>query len=168
MQRASRAWERNGRIERREKFPTMAPGRYHWLSAPVEEVSRMQAMQGDLPARAALHATGLFRCARSASECRIPSYRAIARMPARNRHADRPQDLGKGATGTSPRHRLPCLALRVDAVSQLLQRHVGLVVTEPLLSMKSAAATSGRDRISLPPCTRSARRLVDMRANPTC
>jgi hypothetical protein len=99
----------------------------------------MQAMQGDwLPARAALHATGLYFSLREIrpSELQDPFMQeTIARTPARESVVQiAREDLGKGATGTSPAgivfHVSRCGS---TLVSQLLKQHVGLVVyAEPL------------------------------------
>ena len=99
----------------------------------------MQAMQGDwLPARAALHATGLYFSLREIrpSELQDPFMQeTIARIPARESVVQiAREDLGKGATGTSPAgivfHVSRCGS---TLVSQLLKQHVGLVVyAEPL------------------------------------
>ena len=81
----------------------------------------MQAMQGDwLPARAALHATGLYFSLREIrpSELQDPFMQeTIARIPARESVVQiAREDLGQGTAGTSPgRHHLPRLALRLDA-----------------------------------------------------
>jgi len=94
----------------------------------------MQAMQGDwLPARAALHATGLYFSLREIrpSELQDPFMQeTIARIPARESvvHVAR-EDLGKGSAGTSPAgiifHVSRCGS---TLVSQLLKQHVGAVV----------------------------------------
>ena len=99
----------------------------------------MQAMQGDwLPARAALHATGLYFSLREIrpSELQDPFMQeTIARIPARESVVQvAREDLGRGTTGTSPAgivfHVARCGS---TLVSQLLKQHVGLVVyAEPL------------------------------------
>jgi len=99
----------------------------------------MQAMQGDwLPARAALHATGLYFSLREIrpSELQDPFMQeTIARIPARESVVQvAREDLGKGSAGTSPAgiifHVSRCGS---TLVSQLLKEHVGVVVyAEPL------------------------------------
>ena len=99
----------------------------------------MQAMQGDwLPARAALHATGLYFSLREIrpSELQDPFMQeTIARIPARESVVQiAREDLGRGTAGTSPAgivfHVSRCGS---TLVSQLLKQHVGAVVyAEPL------------------------------------
>ena len=94
----------------------------------------MQAMQGDwLPARAALHPTGLYLSLREIrpSELQDPFMKeTIARIPARESVVQvAREDVGKGAAGTSPAgivfHVARCGS---TLVSQLLKQHVGVVV----------------------------------------
>ena len=89
----------------------------------------MQAMQGDwLPARAALHATGLYFSLREIrpSELQDPFVQeTIARIPARESVVQiAREDLGKGSAGTSPAgiifHVSRCGS---TLVSQLLKQH---------------------------------------------
>jgi hypothetical protein len=99
----------------------------------------MQATQGDwLPARAALHQTGLYFALRDirTSELQDPFMQeTIARVPARESVVQiARKDVGKGAAGTSPAgivfHVARCGS---TLVSQLLKQHVGLVVyAEPM------------------------------------
>lgn len=99
----------------------------------------MQATQGDwLPARAALHPTGLYLALRDirTAELQDPFMQeTIARVPARESVVQiARQDVGKGAAGSSPAgivfHVGRCGS---TLVSQLLKQHVGLVVyAEPL------------------------------------
>ena len=99
----------------------------------------MQATQGDwLPARAALHPTGLYFALRDirTAELQDPFMQeTIARVPARESVVQIARgDVGKGATGTSPSgivfHVARCGS---TLVSQLLKQHVGLVVySEPM------------------------------------
>src|SRR5262245_15048118 len=84
----------------------MAPGRYHWPSVPVEK-GIMQPTQGDwLPARAALHPTGLYLALRDirTAELQDPFMQeTIARVPARESVVQVARgDVGKGAAGTAP------------------------------------------------------------------
>src|SRR5688572_6130260 len=99
----------------------------------------MQATQGDwLPARAALHPTGLYFALRDirTAELQDPFMQeTIARVPARESVVQiARRDVGKGAAGSSPAgivfHVGRCGS---TLVSQLLKQHVGLVVyAEPL------------------------------------
>lgn len=99
----------------------------------------MQATQGDwLPARAALHPTGLYFALRDirAAELQDPFMQeTIARVAARESVVQiAREDVGKGAAGTAPAgivfHVSRCGS---TLVSQLLKQHVGLVVyAEPL------------------------------------
>ncbi len=99
----------------------------------------MQATQGDwLPARAALHPTGLYFALRDirAAELQDPFMQeTIARVAARESVVQiAREDVGKGAAGTSPAgivfHVSRCGS---TLVSQLLKQHVGIVVyAEPL------------------------------------
>ena len=99
----------------------------------------MQATQGDwLPARAALHPTGLYFALRDirTAELQDPFMQeTIARVAARESVVQiEREDVGKGAAGTSPAgivfHVSRCGS---TLVSQLLKQHVGLVVyAEPL------------------------------------
>ncbi len=99
----------------------------------------MQATQGDwLPARAALHPTGLYFALRDirTAELQDPFMQeTITRLPARESVVQiTREDVGKGAAGTSPAgivfHVARCGS---TLVSQLLKQHVGLVVyAEPL------------------------------------
>lgn len=99
----------------------------------------MQAMQGDwLPARAALHPTGLYFALREIRPAELQDpfmQETIARLPARESVVQvAREDLGKGAAGTAPAgivfHVARCGS---TLVSQLLKQHVGLVVyAEPL------------------------------------
>jgi hypothetical protein len=99
----------------------------------------MQATQGDwLPARAALHPTGLYFALRDirTAELQDPFMQeTIARVAARESVVQiAREDVGKGAAGTSPAgivfHVSRCGS---TLVSQLLKQHVGLVVyAEPL------------------------------------
>lgn len=99
----------------------------------------MQATQGDwLPARAALHPTGLYFALRDirAAELQDPFMQeTIARVPARESVVQVARaDVGKGATGTAPGgivfHVSRCGS---TLVSQLLKQQVGVVVyAEPL------------------------------------
>ena len=99
----------------------------------------MQATQGDwLPARAALHPTGLYFALRDVRSAELQDpfmQETVARVAARESvvHIAR-GDLGKGTAGTSPAgivfHVSRCGS---TLVSQLLKQHVGLVVyAEPL------------------------------------
>ena len=99
----------------------------------------MQAMQGDwLPARAALHPTGLYFSLREIRPAELQDpfmQETVARIPAREsvvRVAR--EDVGRGTAGTGPAgivfHVARCGS---TLVSQLLKQHVGLVVyAEPL------------------------------------
>jgi hypothetical protein len=99
----------------------------------------MQATQGDwLPARAALHPTGLYFALREirAAELQDPFLQeTIARVPARESVVQVARgDVGKGTAGTAPAgivfHVSRCGS---TLVSQLLKQHVGIVVyAEPL------------------------------------
>jgi hypothetical protein len=99
----------------------------------------MQAMQGDwLPARAALHPTGLYFSLREIRPAELQDplmQETIARVPAREMVVQvAREDVGKGAAGTAPAgivfHVARCGS---TLVSQLLKQHVGLVVySEPL------------------------------------
>ena len=99
----------------------------------------MQAMQGDwLPARAALHSTGLYFSLREIRPAELQDpfmQETIARIPARESVVQvAREDVGKGAAGTAPAgmvfHVARCGS---TLVSQLLKQHVGLVVyAEPL------------------------------------
>ena len=99
----------------------------------------MQAMQGDwLPARAALHPTGLYLALREIRPAELQDpfmQETIARIPARESVVQvAREDVGKGAAGTSPAgivfHVARCGS---TLVSQLLKQHVGVVVyAEPL------------------------------------
>ena len=99
----------------------------------------MQAMQGDwLPARAALHPTGLYFSLREIRPAELQDpfmQETIARVPARESvvRIGR-KDVGKGVAGMAPAgivfHVAHCGS---TLVSQLLKQHVGLVVyAEPL------------------------------------
>ncbi len=99
----------------------------------------MQATQGDwLPARAALHPTGLYFALRDirTAELQDPFMQeTVARVSARESVVQiAREDVGKGTAGTSPAgivfHVSRCGS---TLVSQLLKQHVGLVVyAEPL------------------------------------
>jgi len=99
----------------------------------------MQAMQGDwLPARAALHSTGLYFSLREIRPAELQDpfmQETVTRIPARESFVQvAREDLGKGAAGTAPAgivfHVARCGS---TLVSQLLKQHVGLVVyAEPL------------------------------------
>lgn len=99
----------------------------------------MQAMQGDwLPARAALHPTGLYFSLREIRPAELQDpfmQETIARLPARESVVQVARaDVGKGVAGTAPAgivfHVARCGS---TLVSQLLKQHVGLVVyAEPL------------------------------------
>jgi hypothetical protein len=99
----------------------------------------MQATQGDwLPARAAMHPTGLYFALRDirSAELQDPFMQeTVARVPARESVVQiAREDVGKGTAGTSPAgivfHVSRCGS---TLVSQLLKQHVGLVVyAEPL------------------------------------
>jgi hypothetical protein len=99
----------------------------------------MQATQGDwLPARAALHPTGLYFALRDIRPAELQDpfmQETIARVPARESVVQiARKDVGKGAAGTSPAgivfHVARCGS---TLVSQLLKQHVGLVVyAEPM------------------------------------
>ena len=99
----------------------------------------MQALQGDwLPARAALHPTGLYFSLREIRPAELQDpfmQETIARIPARESVVQiAREDLGRGAAGTGPAgivfHVARCGS---TLVSQLLKQHVGLVVyAEPL------------------------------------
>jgi hypothetical protein len=99
----------------------------------------MQAMQGDwLPARAALHPTGLFLSLREIRPAELQDpfmQETISRVPAREAVVQvAREDVGKGAAGTSPAgivfHVARCGS---TLVSQLLKQDVGLVAyAEPL------------------------------------
>jgi hypothetical protein len=99
----------------------------------------MQAMQGDwLPARAALHPTGLYFSLREIRPAELQDpfmQETIARVAARESVVQVARDdLGKGAAGTAPAgivfHVARCGS---TLVSQLLKQHAGLVVyAEPL------------------------------------
>ncbi len=99
----------------------------------------MQATQGDwLPARAALHPTGLYFALRDirTAELQDPFMQeTIARVAARESVVQiAREDVGKGTAGTSPAgivfHVSRCGS---TLVSQLLKQHVGVVVyAEPL------------------------------------
>jgi len=99
----------------------------------------MQATQGDwLPARAALHPTGLYFALRDIRPAELQDpfmQETIARLPARESVVQIARgDVGKGAAGTSPAgivfHVARCGS---TLVSQLLKQHVGLVVyAEPM------------------------------------
>src|SRR5688500_13001934 len=99
----------------------------------------MQATQGDwLPARAALHPTGLYFALRDIRPAELQDpfmQETIARLPARESVVQIARgDVGKGVAGTAP----PGIVFHVarcgsTLVSQLLKLHVGLVVyAEPL------------------------------------
>jgi hypothetical protein len=99
----------------------------------------MQAMQGDwLPARAALHPTGLYLALREIRPAELQDpfmQETIARVPARESVMQiAREDVGKGTAGTEPTgiiyHVARCGS---TLVSQLLKQHVGVVVyAEPL------------------------------------
>ena len=99
----------------------------------------MQAMQGDwLPARAALHPTGLYFSLREIPPAELQDpfmQETIARIPARKSVVQvAREDVGRGTAGTGPAgivfHVSRCGS---TLVSQLLKQHVGLVVyAEPL------------------------------------
>lgn len=99
----------------------------------------MQAMQGDwLPARAALHPTGLYFSLREIRPAELQDpfmQETIARVPARESVVQvAREDVGKGSAGTAPAgivfHVARCGS---TLVSQLLKQHVGVVVyAEPL------------------------------------
>jgi hypothetical protein len=99
----------------------------------------MQATQGDwLPARAALHPTGLYFALRDVRSAELQDpfmQETIARVAARESVVQiAREDVGKGTAGTSPAgivfHVSRCGS---TLVSQLLKQHVGLVVyAEPL------------------------------------
>ncbi|MGH8203301.1 MAG: hypothetical protein ACREST_01745 [Steroidobacteraceae bacterium] len=99
----------------------------------------MQAMQGEwLPARAALHPTGLYFSLREIRPAELQDpfmQETIARLPARESVVQIARaDVGKGVAGTAPAgivfHVARCGS---TLVSQLLKQHVGLVVyAEPL------------------------------------
>jgi hypothetical protein len=99
----------------------------------------MQAMQGDwLPARAALHPTGLYLALREIRPAELQDpfmQETIARIPARESVVQVARgDAGKGTAGTAPAgivfHVARCGS---TLVSQLLKQHVGVVVyAEPL------------------------------------
>jgi hypothetical protein len=99
----------------------------------------MQAMQGDwLPARAALHPTGLYFALREIRPAELQDpfmQETIARVPARESVVQIARgDVGRGAAGTGPAgivfHVARCGS---TLVSQLLKQHVGIVVyAEPL------------------------------------
>jgi hypothetical protein len=117
----------------------MAPGRYHWPSVPVEEGPEVQAMQGDwLPARAALHPSGLYLALREIRPAELQDpfmQETIARVPARESVVQVARgDVGRGTAGTAPAgivfHVARCGS---TLVSQLLKQHVGVVAyAEPL------------------------------------
>lgn len=99
----------------------------------------MQAMQGDwLPARAALHPTGLYFALREIRPAELQDpfmQETIARVPARESVVQIARgDVGRGSAGTGPAgivfHVARCGS---TLVSQLLKQHVGIVVyAEPL------------------------------------
>jgi hypothetical protein len=99
----------------------------------------MQAMQGDwLPARAALHPTGLYFSLREIRPAELQDpfmQETVARIPARESVVQvARENVGRGTTGTGPAgivfHVARCGS---TLVSQLLKQHVGLVVyAEPL------------------------------------
>jgi hypothetical protein len=99
----------------------------------------MQAMQGDwLPARAALHPSGLYFALREIRPAELQDpfmQETVARIPARESVVQVARgDVGKGAAGASPAgivfHVARCGS---TLVSQLLKQHVGAVVyAEPL------------------------------------
>ena len=99
----------------------------------------MQAMQGDwLPARAALHPTGLYFSLREIRPAELQDpfmQETIARLPARESVVQvAREDVGKGTAGTGPVglifHVARCGS---TLVSQLLKQHVGVVAyAEPL------------------------------------
>ena len=99
----------------------------------------MQAMQGDwLPARAALHPTGLYFSLREIRPAELQDpfmQETIARLPARESVVQvAREDVGRGTAGTGPAgivfHVARCGS---TLVSQLLKQDVGLVVyAEPL------------------------------------
>lgn len=99
----------------------------------------MQAMQGDwLPARAALHPTGLYFALREIRPAELQDpfmQETISRLPARESVVQvAREDVGKGTAGTEPAgivfHVARCGS---TLVSQLLKQDVGLVVyAEPL------------------------------------
>ena len=99
----------------------------------------MQPMQGDwLPARAALHPTGLYFSLREIRPAELQDpfmQETIARLPARESVVQvAREDVGKGTAGTGPAglvfHVARCGS---TLVSQLLKQHVGVVVyAEPL------------------------------------
>ena len=99
----------------------------------------MQAMQGDwLPARAALHPTGLYLALREIRPAELQDpfmQETIARIPARESVVQvAREDVGKGTAGTGPAgivfHVARCGS---TLVSQLLKQHVGVAVyAEPL------------------------------------
>lgn len=99
----------------------------------------MQAMQGDwLPARAALHPTGLYFALREIRPAELQDpfmQETIARIPARESVVQiAREDVGRGTAGTGPAgivfHVARCGS---TLVSQLLKQHVGVVVyAEPL------------------------------------
>jgi hypothetical protein len=117
----------------------MAPGRYHWPSIPVEEGAEVQAMQGDwLPARAALHPSGLYFSLREIRPAELQDpfmQETVTRVPARESVVQIARaDVGRGTAGTGPAgivfHVARCGS---TLVSQLLKQHVGVVVyAEPL------------------------------------
>jgi hypothetical protein len=99
----------------------------------------MQAMQGDwLPARAALHPTGLYFSLREIRPAELQDpfmQETIARIPARESLVQvAREDVGKGAAGTEPAGVLFHVArCGSTLVSQLLKQDLGLVVyAEPL------------------------------------
>jgi hypothetical protein len=99
----------------------------------------MQAMQGDwLPARAALHPTGLYFALREIRPAELQDpfmQETIARIPARESVVQiAREDVGRGTAGTGPAgivfHVARCGS---TLVSQLLKQHVGVAVyAEPL------------------------------------
>ena len=99
----------------------------------------MQPMQGDwLPARAALHPTGLYFSLREIRPAELQDpfmQETIARLPARESVVQiAREDVGKGSVGTGPAgivfHVARCGS---TLVSQLLKQHVGVVAyAEPL------------------------------------
>ena len=99
----------------------------------------MQPMQGDwLPARAALHPTGLYFSLREIRPAELQDpfmQETIARLPARESVVQvAREDVGKGTAGTGPAglifHVARCGS---TLVSQLLKQHVGVVAyAEPL------------------------------------
>ena len=136
----------------------------------------MQPMQGDwLPARAALHPTGLYFSLREIRPAELQDpfmQETIARLPARESVVQvAREDVGKGSVGTGPAgivfHVARCGS---TLVSQLLKQHVGVVCLRGTTARErnpaaaaQVAATGARRSNSHARCSL----LSAMRASPT-